>query len=83
MIYMDYCICYNDINLLAPLTEEEVAAIDAAGANGPPVTLKFMKERLYKLAWRKWLFTDYFALLALFLLVAYHYWLDGMQRFAI
>ena len=61
---------------LAPLTEEEVAAIDAAGANGPPVTLRSMKERLIKLARRKWLFTDYLVLLVLLLqvlLFGYYY----------
>ena len=67
---------------LAPLTEGEVAAIDAAGTNGPPVTLLSVKERLFKLPWRKWLFSVYHALLVLFLLVGYHCWLDGMQRFA-
>jgi len=50
-------------NLLAPLTVEEVAAIDAAGANGPPVTLRSIKERL--LFRRVWLFTSSLAFLAL------------------
>jgi hypothetical protein len=59
---------------LAPLTEEEVVAIDAAGAKGPPVTLHSVKERLFMLAQRKCLYTDYLALLALFLVFAYYYW---------
>jgi hypothetical protein len=65
------------------LTEEEVAAIDAAGRKGTPVTLHSMKKRLFKLARGKWLFIDYLPLLALILLFGYYYWLDGMQRFAI
>jgi len=65
---------------LPPLTEEEVAAIDAAGAKGPPVTLHSVKEHLFKLAKRKWSITDYLILLALFLLFGYCYWLDGMQK---
>lgn len=74
-------ICIDIIcNLLAPLTEEEVAEIDAAGARGPPVTLHPLKGRLFKLARRKWSPTDYFAL-ALFLLFGY-YWINPMQSFA-
>ncbi|KAF8811550.1 2,5-diketo-D-gluconic acid reductase [Phlegmacium glaucopus] len=60
---------------LPPLTEEEVAAIDAAGAKGPPVTLRSTKERL--LVRRTWLLTSS---LAFFALLGY-YWVIGMQRF--
>ena len=59
-----------------------MAEIDAAGAKGPPVKLHSMIEPLFKLVRRKWLFTDYLAPLALFLLFGYYYWVDGMQRFA-
>ena len=57
-------------NLLAPLTEEEVAAVDAAGAKGPPVTFHSVKERLFHIIRRglSLRVTDYLALLALFLL---------------
>ena len=68
-------------DLLAPLTEE-VAAIGAAGAKGPPVTLHSVKERLFKLSRRKWLFTDYLVLLSLLLLSGYYYWVDAVQRSA-
>ena len=69
-------------NFLAPLTENEVAEIDAAGAKGPPVTLRSMKLRLFKLARRKRLLTDYLALLALFILFGCYYLFGGMQMFA-
>ena len=67
-------------NLLAPLTEEEVAAIDAAGAKGPPVSLHSVKERLFRSVRREWLLTDCLALLALILLFGYC-WYNRMQRF--
>ena len=69
-------------NLLAPLTDEEVAAIDAAGAKGPIMTLHSMK----RLARMKWMITDYLAivtLLVLLLMFGYYHWVDNMQRFAI
>ena len=61
-----------------------MAAIDAAGAKGPPVTLGSLKEHLIKLVRREWLITDFFAILALFLLFGYFYWIDrmGTQMFA-
>jgi len=61
---------------LPPLTQEEVAAIDAAGAKGPPVMLRSIKEHLLI---RKALFLTSF--LALFLL---YYWGHclSMQWFA-
>jgi len=74
--HVEQYFCTGD---LPPLTEEEVAAIDAAGAKGPPVTLHSVKERLFKLARRKWSFTDYLKLIALFLLFSYYY---CMQRYA-
>ena len=69
-------------NILAPLTDEEVAAIDAAGAKGPSVTLQSVK----RLALREWSITDYLAhvtLLALLLMFGYYHWVDGLQWFAI
>jgi len=69
---------------LPPLTEEEVAAIDAAGAKGPSVALCFtVKGHLFKLARRELVFTGCLAILALFFLFGYFYWGDymGSERF--
>lgn len=67
--------------LLAPLTEEEVAAIDAAGAKGPPVTLASMKEHLLVRKVRTvWLLTSFLIFLAL--LGYYRVCCLGVQRFA-
>ena len=67
------------LNLLAPLTEEEVAAIDAAGAKGPSVTLPVprcscsVKERVQpKSLWAVWFkfLTTFVALLLVYFLVS-------------
>jgi len=48
---------------LPPLTEEEVAAIDAAGAKGPPVTLLSVKEHFVRRVWTVWSLTTFVALI--------------------
>ena len=65
-------------NIVAPLTEEEVAAIDAAGAKGPPVTLRSMSPHL--LVRRLWLPTSSLAILGLLV----YYWVVcmGVHMFA-
>ena len=63
MVYTSVLIYFY--NFLAPLTEEEIAAIDAAGAKGPPRTFHSVKEHLFNLVRRELLFTNYLALLAL------------------
>jgi diketogulonate reductase-like aldo/keto reductase len=51
---------------LPPLTEEEVAAIDAAGAKGPPVIPRSMKERLFYLV-------CWFSLIILIILLSFSF----------
>ena len=61
------------------MTEEEVAAIDAAGAKGPSMALcSTAKGHLFKLARRELVFTGCLAILALFFLSGYFYWGDYM-----
>jgi len=63
---------------LPPLTAEEVAAIDAAGAKGPSVALcSKAKGHLLKLARRELVFTGCLAILALFFLSG---WGDCMPK---
>jgi hypothetical protein len=60
------------------LTEEEVAAIDAAGAKGPPLMSSSEKEHLFKLIRRGW---------ALYLLLVLGYFLfaawDEVEQFLV
>jgi len=51
---------------LPPLTEEEVAAIDAAGAQGPPLTLRSMKEHYIQTIWSVWSLTSFVALVLVY-----------------
>jgi len=51
---------------LPPLTEEEVAAIDAAGAKGPSVTLRSMKEHYFQKVWTVWSLTTFVALVLVY-----------------
>ena len=71
------CFQYNLLYFLAPLTEEEVAAIDAAGAKGPSATLPrrscSVKERVQpKSLWAVWFkfLTTFVALLLVYFLVS-------------
>jgi len=58
---------------LPPLTEEEVAAIDAAGAKGPPVTLLSVKEHLVRRALTVWSLTAFVAL------ILFYFWVCCMR----
>ena len=57
--------------LLAPLTEEEVAAIDAAGAKGPPVTLRSVKKHYVRRVLTVWSLTTFVAIVLVYLWVSF------------